>query len=97
MQALASRRGLGTCAKTVFCCERNVLCAAPVNVLFFLTYVILQSRSVEKPSPFSRMGREKSLVQDTHCDPGTILLLGTLDALATDYFLEPIAVWNWLT
>lgn len=43
------------------------------------------------------MGREKSLAQDTLCDPGTILLLGTLDALAADYFSEPIAVWNWLT
>jgi len=43
------------------------------------------------------MGREKSLVQDTHYDPGTILLPGILDALATDFFLEPIAVWNWLT
>lgn len=43
------------------------------------------------------MGREKSLVQDTHYDPGTILIPGILDALATDFFLEPIAVWNWLT
>jgi hypothetical protein len=43
------------------------------------------------------MGSKKSLVQDTHCDPGTILLPGTLDALATDHFLEPIAVWNRLT
>jgi hypothetical protein len=43
------------------------------------------------------MGRKKLLVQDTHCDPGTILLLGTLDALATDFFLVPIAVWNRLT
>jgi len=42
MQALASRRRLGTCEKTVFCCERHALCATPVNVLFFsLHYVNL--------------------------------------------------------
>ena len=33
------------------------------------------------------MGREKSLVQDTHCDPGTTLLPGTLDALCDRLFL----------
>lgn len=33
------------------------------------------------------MGREESLVQDTHCDPGTILLPGTLDELCDRLFL----------
>jgi hypothetical protein len=42
------------------------------------------------------MGRKKVLVQDTLYAPGRHTAPGTLDALATDPFLEPIAVWNWL-
>jgi hypothetical protein len=70
MQALASQQSLGTSAKTVFCCERHALCATPVNVLLFLitSYVIFNNNpeASRNHSPFSRMGRKKSLVQDTH-------------------------------
>jgi hypothetical protein len=75
--------------KTVFCCERHVLCATPVNVLFFsLLYV--KSYNPEASgyhSPFSRMGRKKILVQDTLYAPGRHTDPGTLDALCDRPFL----------
>jgi hypothetical protein len=53
MQALASRRALGTCAKTVFYCERHELCAAPVNVLLSITHLILHNPEASRnPLPF---------------------------------------------
>lgn len=91
-----SRCGFGTCAKlcsivSAMCCALHLLMNWNSNF-----YVLLQLRSVAKPSPFSRMRRKKSLVPKIP----TALLEHTLspkslDVLATDYFLELIAVWKW--
>jgi len=98
MQALASRRRLGTCEKTVFCCERHALCATPVNVLFFsLHYVNLtipKRRETTFPFPAWDARKYWSKIPFTPLVDTPIQEHWT--HFATDPFLEPIAVWNWL-
>ena len=95
MQALASRRGLGTCAK--LCSVVSAMSYALHLLMFCFPYLcnITIPKHRETLSLFPHGTRE---ITGTRYPlrPWNDRLLGTLDALATDFLLEPIAVWNWL-